>query len=338
MFVTNSDGEIIVSNQNFKDVFGDPSLIEASSVSSMLGCDLGALGELPSWHDTNTLHLPDGQRREMSWFVSIIRDLNGSNGVRNFVILGLDITERREAELAIYQSGKLLTLGQMATGIAHELSQPLATLAIMLDNMEYSISHQRPEIASFRGQIAEMSAQVERASTIARHMRVYGHKSDGSLSVLDPEKIIQSVLAICKEEILSKGIDIRNESNVITRHITGNEILIEQILLNFIVNARDSIMSKGEGSAASDAVITISVTDEPDGFVGLCVQDTGTGLNEDVADKLFDPFFTTKPIGQGMGLGLALCLGMARDMNGSIEARNVENGAIFILKLPTATV
>ncbi|MEL4073129.1 ATP-binding protein [Ochrobactrum sp. GPK 3] len=335
MVVTNADGQIIVANRNYQDIFAGTETIKRLPVKAMLGVELDSLSGKRSWQGTYTVRLPNHKRREMSWVVSILRD-QSDGSVRNFVILGLDITERREAELALYQSSKLLTLGQMATGIAHEISQPLATLAMMLDNLDLEVNRGHTDTASVQEQIGEMSRQVERASTIAKHMRIYGHKTDGSLSVLDPNEIIHSVLAICTEQLKSDRIVIASQADTAVPKIIGNQILIEQILLNFIVNARDAIISKGNGIALHDANIRIKIMHENTGYVCFCVQDNGTGLNETVEEKLFDPFFTTKPPGQGMGLGLALCHGMAKDMKGNIEAKNVDEGAMFILKLPKA--
>lgn len=138
MVVTDAEGKIIVTNQNFQNIFNGTENNEQLSFKSTLGIDLSLLRNELSWQGTHTVSIAGGRHRELNWVVSIIRSQE-DNQVRNFVILGLDITERREAELAIYQSSKLLTLGQMATGIAHELSQPLATLAMMLDNLEHSV-------------------------------------------------------------------------------------------------------------------------------------------------------------------------------------------------------
>ncbi|WP_408913610.1 ATP-binding protein [Brucella pseudogrignonensis] len=335
MVVTNSEGQIIVANQNFRTSFGEINRTDSLPFEAVLGIKMQALRDKPSWQGTHNIQISGGERREMSWVVSIIRGSELAE-VRNFVILGLDITERRETELAVYQSGKLLTLGQMATGIAHELSQPLATLAIMLDNLEHAMVQKTHDSGSALEQITEMSRQVERASTIAQHMRIYGHKTDGALAVLDPIEIVTSVLSLCQEQIQTDSITIETEFNTLNTSIVGNQILIEQILLNFMVNARDSLLSKGGGAARAGSRIRIGCKVKSSKLLSLFVKDNGTGLDKDVKEKIFEPFFTTKDQGQGMGLGLALCHGMAKDMKGYIEADNLDEGAIFSLILPIA--
>ncbi|MEJ5081466.1 ATP-binding protein [Ochrobactrum sp. MYb379] len=333
MVVTDSLGKIIVTNANFQSVFTDIDPNGQLSFKSVLGIDVNILNIKPSWQGTHRINTSGNKKREINWVVSIIR-AEENYEVRNFVILGLDITDRREAELAIYQSAKLVTLGQMATGIAHELSQPLATLAMVLDNLEHSIRKKTYDVESCLEQITEMSAQVERASKIARHMRIYGHKTNGSMESLQPVKIVESVMVVCEEQIRSENINIEHIFPDFLPEVKGNHILVEQILLNFIVNSRDAILIKGGGIAIHDARITIKVESKNDGFVNFSVEDNGSGIETDVEGKLFEPFYTTKPEGHGMGLGLALCLGMAKDMNGKIEIIKPDEGTIFVLSLP----
>lgn len=191
-------------------------------------------------------------------------------------------------------------------------------------------------MVSFLEQITEMSAQVERATKIAQHMRIYGHKSDGSLDKLNPVRIVDSVLVICGEQLKSENIKIETIFDNNLPNIIGNHILIEQILLNFIVNARDAIMKKGNGAATIDAKISIKLERRNSEFMNFSVEDNGSGIEKDAEEKLFEPFYTTKSEQHGMGLGLALCHGMARDMKGKIEAFNLVEGAMFVLSLPIA--
>lgn len=336
MVVTDAEGKIVVSNPNFQNQFSHLSQSERLMFKQVLGIDGDVLATKPSWQGTHTVHIPQNRKREISWVVSIIRNAPG-NAVKNFVILGLDITERREAELSLYQSGKLVTLGQMATGIAHELSQPLATIAMMLDNLEHAITHDIYQPSDFIEQIKEMNLQIDRASAIASHMRVYGHRTDGALSGIPPMDVANNVLKLTEEQFRAQGIEIVRPAGDVKCNVIGNQIMIEQILLNLMVNARDSLLTKGNGKIAPDARISLQFVEENNGFFGFSVEDNGTGLAAEVKDKIFEPFFTTKPQGIGLGLGLALCHGMAKDMNGYIEAENAHNGAIFILRLPVQT-
>ncbi|RLL71593.1 PAS domain S-box protein [Ochrobactrum soli] len=336
MMVTDSKGKVLVANHAIRELFpeiqhedenGDP-------VSHILGKLFSeVVDELP-WQAINNVSLPSGQKRALSWSVSPI--LNPKGDLKNVVAIGLDITERREAELAIYQSGKLITLGEVATGIAHEINQPLATLAMGIFNLQTREEQDRLDRVTIKEGLAAAASQVERAAKIVKHMRVYGHRGGGDLVAIDPADAIDGVLTMIGRQIQNQGIEIKYSRNPADGRVLAELVLLEQILFNLILNARDAILGDRNHEAETGSFIEIRLENTAPDQETIVVYDSGPGIQAEIVDRIFDPFFTTKPVGKGTGLGLSLSYGMAQDMGGKLSASNGAMGAEFRLTLRKA--
>ncbi|MFK4821883.1 ATP-binding protein [Ochrobactrum quorumnocens] len=337
MIVTDSIGQVIVTNHAIRALF--PELNDAQSKTDFFPDVLGkplvtVLDNLP-WQGVNNIVLNDGRKRALSWSVSPILTHDGT--IKNLIAVGLDITERREAELAIYQSGKLITLGEVATGIAHEINQPLATLSMAIFNLQTRDTQGTLDETTIREGLALAASQIDRAAKIVRHMRVYGHRSDGKLQPLDPVDAIEGVLTIIGAQIEKQGIAVRRRYNQNEYLVAAELVLLEQILLNLILNARDAVLDKTGDQKTTDEFIEISVSEWSEETICINVKDSGPGISAAIIDRVFEPFFTTKQVGQGTGLGLSLSYGMAREMGGQLRVRNSEAGAEFRLILNRAS-
>jgi len=337
MIVTDSIGQVIVTNHAIRTLF--PELNEAQSKTDffpdMLGKPLVTVLDNLPWQGVNNIVLNDGRKRALSWSVSPILTHDGT--IKNLIAVGLDITERREAELAIYQSGKLITLGEIATGIAHEINQPLATLSMAIFNLQTRDTQGTLDETTIREGLSLAASQIDRAAKIVRHMRVYGHRSDGKLQPLDPVDAIEGVLTIIGAQIEKQGIAVRRRYNQNEHLVAAELVLLEQILLNLILNARDAVLDKTYDQKTTDEFIEISVSEWSEETICIHVKDSGPGISAAIIDRVFEPFFTTKQVGQGTGLGLSLSYGMAREMGGQLLVRNSEAGAEFRLILNRAS-
>lgn len=336
MAVTDPEGRFVVANPAMRQMFPrlDPNEATPQAISRALGEPLETIiGKLP-WQGVQEIVLDNGLKRALSWSVSPILDKKKT--IKNLVAVGLDITERRQAELAIYQSAKLVTLGEMATGIAHEINQPLATLAMGVDNLQAHVEAGDADPATITKNLELLSDQIDRAANIVRHMRIYGHRGGGALRPIDPVEAIDGALAIAGAQIRAEGIQIQEEYRVADFKVLADLLLVEQILLNLLLNARDAILEKAGASTTFRERIRIRLEAEEDSMVAISVSDTGVGIPSAIRDRLFEPFFSTKPVGKGTGLGLSLSEGMARDMGGRLEICNVAEGAEFRLVLQKA--
>lgn len=341
MAVTDAEGRLIVANQAMHELFPEMETLksEVGAIAGPLGERLSAVVDNLPWQAVNNITLADGRKRALSWSVSPIKTNDGE--IKNLVAVGLDITERREAELSIYQAGKLVTLGEVATGIAHEINQPLATLAMAVDNLHARVSGGNLDQAMIVDGLDLASRQIDRAANIVRHMRIYGHRSDGSLRPVDPAEAVDGVLAIAGTQIENQGISIRKYYRAGDYKMTADLVLIEQIVLNLLLNARDAIVESrpqddGREVRGEDDFIAIRFEQADDDMIAVVVEDSGPGIPLANLDRLFEPFFTTKSVGKGTGLGLSLSYGMARDMGGRLEVKNGTKGAEFRLILRAA--
>jgi len=252
-----------------------------------------------------------------------------TNGEQHLLLMLNDITEHKLMQAQLIQSSKMATLGEMATGVAHELNQPLNVIRMAVSNIQRKSKNNKAEPKYLSGKLEKIDSQIERASAIIDHMRIFGRKSDATPEQLDPKKVVQSTLGLIGEQLRLANINVISEGPVDCHCILGHQVQIEQVLLNLIGNARDSLQSKEDG----DKRISITVG-ENDASVFIAVEDTGGGIAKDDLSRVFEPFFTSKEVGKGTGLGLSISYGIINDMGGTITAANTDDGARFVVTLP----
>jgi len=164
-------------------------------------------------------------------------------------------------------------------------------------------------------------------------MRMLGRQPTHIMLKLDPREIVHSVLNLIGEQLHLANIDIKLELPDSCPLFEGEQIQIEQVLLNLLTNSRDVLKSNQVGEYKR---ILIKVDTEVARQVSIIVEDTGGGINEDIIDRIFEPFFTTKEVGQGTGLGLSISYGVVREMGGSMGVLNTDLGVRFIVTFPIA--
>ena len=248
------------------------------------------------------------------------------------VMSAKDITEFRRSENQLIQASKLATLGEMATGVAHELNQPLGVIRMAADNCNKRIEKGSCDPNYLSGKFKRISEQTDRASKIIEHMRVFGRKAEGKLEPFDLCASVREVATLARTQL--QNLDIELEISVPEYAViaTGEKIIFEQVLLNLVSNARDAIEER-EGQSHC---IKIAVDTNAKGYGIVSVKDTGGGIPEEIQDRLFEPFFTTKEPGKGTGLGLSISYGTITGMSGTLTAENQDNGACFTISLPKA--
>ena len=252
------------------------------------------------------------------------------------VISSSDITELKVSQAQLVQASKLATLGEMATGVAHELNQPLGVIRMAANNCLKRIGKGSADPDYLVGKLQRMSEQTERAAQIIDHMRIFGRKSDGTTKIFDIREAVRSACNLMGSQLSSSGVGLETELGDVEIPIAGQQVMFEQVLLNLLGNARDAI-NAGVEDAGNGGKIRVSIVADQADAVSVLVQDTGGGVPEDVLDRLFEPFFTTKDPGKGTGLGLSISYGILNEMGGSISATNVDNGACFRLIIPRAS-
>ena len=243
-----------------------------------------------------------------------------------------EIFERKAMQEQLIQSSKMATLGEMATGVAHELNQPLHIIRLAADNIVRKAQKGLADEEYLVGKLARITKQTERAAAIIDHMRVFGRKPSDIQEKVDPVAVVRSVVSMMGQQLHLAGIEVTTRAPETCRSVMGHQVQVEQVLLNLLSNARDAI---NENSGTVRKTIDICINNDPGGdIIEIIVTDGGGGIDAQTLERIFEPFYTTKGVGKGTGLGLSISYGIITEMAGTISARNVEGGCQFIISLP----
>ncbi|RON29341.1 PAS domain-containing sensor histidine kinase [Pseudomonas brassicacearum] len=274
--------------------------------------------------------------REHAWWVWSDRGVFDEHGhLREVQAVGRDNTEVRRAQQQLTQSAKMATLGEMATGLAHEINQPLNVMRMAIVNVLKRLSNGDAQIDYLTDKLNRIDAQVQRAARVVDHMRVFGRRSEIEQHPFNPAQAIEGTLSLLAEGMRGKGVDLRVNETGFDVQVRGYVDQLEQVLINLMVNARDALLGKRE--ADREFKPWISVYAERDAYsVRLWVEDNGGGIDPRLLERIFEPFFTTKPVGIGTGLGLSVSYGIVENMGGKLSVRNSVEGARFCIELPIA--
>lgn len=248
-----------------------------------------------------------------------------------------DVTKRLEAEQQLIQASKMATLGEMATGVAHELNQPLSVIKTASNFFMRKVKKKETigdEILLTMS--AEIDSHVERATKIINHMRQFGRKEDPNLEPVLLNDVLERAFEIFSQQLKVRGIDVKWEIDPELPKILGNPSRLEQVIINLLINARDAIEDRSEKEPVETALRLITLTTScKSKTVNLSVCDTGSGVPEPIRSKIFEPFFTTKKVGKGTGLGLSISYSIVKECGGVIDVtENAIGGACFNLHFP----
>jgi two-component system C4-dicarboxylate transport sensor histidine kinase DctB len=242
----------------------------------------------------------------------------------------LDSLKRTEAILRetrddAVQAGKLAVLGQMAAGITHELNQPLAALHTLSDNAVALIDLGRLDEA--RENLELISQTISRTGRIITQLKSFARKGPGEKAPVVVRDAIEHALLIVeprRREIGKSGARIDIQPVADTLCVFAETVRVEQVLVNLLRNGLDA-MADG---VVDEPLLTVTAgyADADALRVRIAVRDHGPGIPEAVLPHLFEPFYTTKPVGEGLGLGLAISLAIIESFGGQLEARNAEGG------------
>ena len=347
----NSAGEVLYANARFWSLFGNGGVPDTHC---FFRGDLRGANELLDFahrggaDGQTTFEFPigivvDGRLRSVQ-FSGASRSLTALGHC--IILSGFDETERLEAQAALLQSAKLVTLGEMATGVAHELNQPLFAISMAVQNAQQmlksataagglSLADRSARIealmAKFGDQFMRIMAQVNRASTIVRNMRMFGRVTDTEPAPFDVREACRAAVDVVREQLRLGGVKIVFHLPDEALLVLGLQNAFEQVIVNLLINARDSLQ---ENSPGNRTVIVTVARHLPGDEVRVRVADNGPGIPLERRSRIFDPFFTTKPAGKGVGLGLSLSYGIVRDMMGTLTLLPDVSGAVFEISLP----
>lgn len=260
----------------------------------------------------------------------LAHDADGGADVVGYTV---DVTALREAEARALAATRLAALGELAAGLAHELRQPLATVALAAENALAALDANEAE--DVRKRLGRINAQTKRAANLIERLRRFSRGAAKDVPAADVllDVVIQGGLELTHTALQEAGVEVVVELERSALCVRAQAVLLEQVLSNLLVNARDALAERPPGAARR---IRVEAATQYDETVRLTVADTGGGIPPEVMARLFEPFVTTKHPEKGTGLGLSICYALVKEMGGAIAIRNGEAGAIVDIVLPAS--
>jgi len=245
-----------------------------------------------------------------------------------------NVTEHRALQEELAQASKLATLGTMAAGIAHEMSQPLNAIRITAADCGLLLEEEEaPDLGYVKQGLDTIRDQAARMGGIVDQMRQFGRRGPARAEPFDPAGPVRRAVDLVGRHFASADIAVELVLPETLPRVMGKAGQLEQVVLNLLANARDAIEEARRDGRPGAGRIRVAAAADRRGLT-LTVDDDGIGLSGEVAERIFDPFFTTKDGEKGMGLGLSISSSIVTGMGGRIEARPLAAGTRFLITLP----
>ena len=266
--------------------------------------------------------------------------IKGQNGeLKAFMTDIRNISERKLLEKQIRHSERMAGIGELATGMAHEINQPLNTISLSIDNIIYSMNNNTLSDTYLKTKINKVFDNITRIKNIIDHVRTFSRDQDDFVqSELDINKSINNSISMISEQMNHKGIILEFHANNVLPGLKGNTQRLEQVILNLLINAKDALEEKKRKLGRNfKKRIEIAVHKTNDQII-IEVKDNGIGIPSESIDKVLLPFYTTKPPGHGTGLGLSISYGIIKELNGELEVQSeVLKGTTIKIIIPIIT-
>ena len=241
-----------------------------------------------------------------------------------------DVTQRKLVQQQLILADRLASLGRLAAGVAHEVNNPLAYLALNLERIEHAAEAASVDVAKLteiRSAAAEARDGAERVRAVVRALGTLGRDDDAPVGAVDVHRVLDTAVRLAENRARQRGRIVKQYGA--SRSVRGHELRLGQVFVNLLVNATDAL--REEDIVTNE--IRVRTFDEA-GLVVIEVSDNGVGIPEDLLGRIFDPFFTTKPVGEGTGLGLAISHGIVGSFGGSITVESeVAKGTVLRVAL-----
>jgi len=258
------------------------------------------------------------------------------HGLPARILVVRDITERKQVQAQLVQTAKLATLGEMAAGLVHELSQPLNIMRLTAEGALLFIERGKATPEWQAQQFQQIADQAERTAEIIDDIRIFSRRDTSPVQVFDALAAVSAALGVLAGQLRPDEITLVTDLPEQSILVRGRPVQLEQVIMNLLSNAHHALKEKREQENAPPgwtACITVSAR-RGGGKLVITVADTGPGIPPAMRARIFEPFFTTKEAGRGTGLGLSVSFGIIAAMGGRLEAIDRDGGACFVITLP----
>jgi two-component system NtrC family sensor kinase len=331
ILIVSSDMIIQHANRAFCDAMGyelaelidrSPTVVLGDESLSKLQ-DQRRLNKGETWNGTLMHKRKDGTTFPAA--CAIVPLTNDHGRVTHFVHMERDITEELRLRGQLIHSERLSAVGQLVSGVAHELNNPLQSI---LGFTELLIDAEpRPEL---RRDLEQVRSEAVRAGKIVRNLLAFVRRSSSERTASSVNDIVKTTIALRSYEFATANIRLFESYAEGLLSVIVNPEEIQQVILNLILNAEQAMRATNRGG-------TLTVTTNGDaGMITIEIRDDGPGVPAALAGRVFEPFFSTKDVGEGTGLGLSIAMGIAEAHGGSLALLPTEKGACFRLSIPDA--
>jgi PAS domain S-box-containing protein len=250
---------------------------------------------------------------------TLIQDPRGAP--LSFMIIIRDISQRTKMETKQIHADRMANLGEMATGIAHEINQPLNIISMVMDKILFETERTSAvDIEFLKIKSAKIFENITRIKNIIDHIRAFSRNRDDFISTMfDINDSIVNAVSMISEQFKHLGINLQLQLEKNLPQISGNTYKFEQVIINLLVNAKDAVIDLND-SRNDDSPMVVGITSylENQNII-VEVTDNGIGVTNEDINNIFLPFYTTKDEGKGTGLGLSICYQIIKEMNGTID-------------------
>lgn len=342
--ITNPDGVIEYVNPRFVAVTGytlddvvgkTPRILKSDTIDKQTYKELwGTISAGREWTGEFLNRKKNGDRY---WVRTTISPVKGGNGaITHFLGISEDITafkaaeqERRKQQAELAHAGRVITLGEMATSLAHELNQPLSIISGAAQMCQKALRSGKAAKKSLTDPVKQMMEQAQRANDIIRSIRGFAKKGELRDEAVDINDAINQIADLLRSDARDHSTSISFELAHDTPLVAANMLQLQQVILNLSHNGIEAMMDEEPGRRH----LTIQTESLADGSVELSVHDTGCGIEPELQEKIFAPFYTSKPDGVGMGLSISQSIIEAH--SGRLWATsNGDGGTCFHVSLP----
>lgn len=277
-----------------------------------------------------TSHTNSGKIRYFDVTATPIEDVHA--GRSRALIFLRDVTEKRRHEFQLMQTEKMSSIGVLAAGVAHEINNPLTSVAGYAEALlrrfrdEDSLTSD-PRLEDFSKYLQVIIRESYRCKGIIDCLLSFSRKSDGSVGSVDINQILHEILELVRHKSRYDKIEIRTDLQETLPTVTGDPGGLRQVFMNLLLNAHQAITGSG--------VVEISTRQNDGESVSVRISDSGCGISKEAIDQIWDPFFTTKDPGEGLGLGLAVTYNIVKRHRGEISVEStIGKGTTFTVRIP----
>lgn len=268
------------------------------------------------------------------WLVSKVPMRVEGDEVSHVITVGEDITTRVEANRAVARTEKLAAVGRLAAGVVHEINNPLATIAACAEALETRVAEgafgASAEVDDLREYLSLIRSEAFRCKTITNGLLDFSRNRAGQHAPVELGEVLEATARLLRHQKRSRNVEIKVDAHADVAPVSGDAGQLQQAVIILAENAIDAMPHGG----------TLLLRAQTEGAgVRVEVSDTGVGIAQENLARIFDPFFTTKEVGQGTGLGLAVCYGIVTEHGGRVSVDSVVGrGTTFTLTLPSMSV